>query len=86
MASSPASSSDTVITTDNVSLVHVHMTNVTKLTDSNFLMWSRQVRALLNGYDLTGYIDDTITVPLPTTTVANVVTANPAYKQWQRQD
>ncbi|KAG7596499.1 Retrotransposon Copia-like N-terminal [Arabidopsis suecica] len=78
--------SETVITSDSTSLLNVNMTNVTKLTSSNFLMWRRQVQALLNGYDLTGYIDGSIVVPPATITANGAVTVNPAFKHWQRQD
>lgn len=40
-------------------LLDVNMTNVTKLTPSNYLMWSLQVHALLNVYDLASYLDST---------------------------
>jgi len=49
-------------------------------------MWRRQVQALLNGYDLTGYIDGSIVVPPATITANGAVTVNPAFKHWQRQD
>ncbi|XP_010424581.1 PREDICTED: uncharacterized protein LOC104709712 [Camelina sativa] len=62
------------------------MTNVNKLKNTNFLMWSRQVRALLDGYDRTGYVDDTIVVLPPTVTNAVVTNANPDYKIWTRSD
>ena len=62
------------------------MTNVTKLTGSNFLMWSRQVHALLDGYDLAGYIVGSIAVPSATITSDDDITTNPAYTLWKRQD
>lgn len=55
------------------------MSNVTKLTSSNFLMWSRQVHALLDGYDLAGYIDGSVVVPSATLTTDKGVTPNPAF-------
>lgn len=67
-------------------ILSINMTNVTKLTASNFLMWSRQVQALLDGYDLSGYLDGSITIPPPTITTDGVVTANPEYQVWKRQD
>jgi len=82
--SSPANSETVIV--DSVKLLYVNMTNVTKLTASNFLMWSRQVHALLNGYGLASYIDGTIEVPPPTTENDGVVTPNPAYAANQRQD
>jgi len=62
------------------------MTNVTKLTPTNFLMWKRQVHALFDGYDLAGYLDGSVTAPATTITTADVESANPAHKYWKRQD
>ncbi|CAA7017240.1 unnamed protein product [Microthlaspi erraticum] len=85
-ATSPASSGETIAVSENQQLVNVNMTNVTKLTSTNFLMWSRQVHALLDGYDLAGYVDGSVVVPPPTTTVGDVVSVNHAYTLWKRQD
>lgn len=62
------------------------MDNVTKLTASNFLMWSRQVSALLDGYDLSGFLDGSAVPPPPTITNEGEVTSNPDYLLWKRQD
>ncbi|BAB10876.1 polyprotein [Arabidopsis thaliana] len=62
------------------------MSNVTKLTSTNFLMWRRQVHALLDGYDLAGYVDGSIEEPHTTVTVHGVTSPNPEYKLWKRQD
>lgn len=86
MSTSPASSHETIIVSDRQTLLNVNMTNVTKLTSSNFLMWSRQVTALLNGYDLFGYVDGSTVVPQPTLIADDVTTVNPAYSMWKRQD
>ncbi|CAA7014904.1 unnamed protein product [Microthlaspi erraticum] len=87
MDTSPTSNETiTVSSGSQKSLLNVNMTNVTKLTSTNFLMWSRQVHALLDGYDLAGYVDDSIIIPSPTVTTADVVTQNPAYLLWKRQD
>lgn len=48
------------------------MTNVTKLTSTHNLMWSRQVHVLFDAYDLTGYIDDSLEVPSATDIVPAV--------------
>ncbi|KAG7534176.1 Integrase catalytic core [Arabidopsis thaliana x Arabidopsis arenosa] len=79
-------SSDVIPISDSPQLLNVNMTSVTKLTGPNYLMWSRQVQGLLNGYDLTGYVDGTTAVPPSTTTVAGATTDNPAFKLWKRQD
>ncbi|XP_010428922.1 PREDICTED: uncharacterized protein LOC104713484 isoform X2 [Camelina sativa] len=85
-STSPASVSETIVVSPSSILVNVNMMNVTKLTASNFLMWSRQVHALLDGYNLAGYIDGSLTVPPPTVTAADVVSANPDFVVWKRQD
>ncbi|CAA7033437.1 unnamed protein product [Microthlaspi erraticum] len=86
MGSTQTSSNDTVIVFTTPSLHNVNMTNVTKLTASNFLMWSRQVHALLDGYDLAGYVDGSMEIPPSTLTANDVTTVNPAYTLWKRQD
>lgn len=83
---SPASTTETIAVSATTSILNVNMTNVTKLTGSNFLMWSRQVHALLDGYDLGGYIKGSIVVPLATITTDDGITTNPAYTLWKRQD
>ena len=82
----PPANHDTVITIDNVNLLNVNMSNVTKLTASNFLMWSHQIQALLNGYGLAGYITGATVIPPATITTAENITVNPAYTAHQRQD
>lgn len=44
------------------------------------------MQALLDGYDLAGYLDGSVIVPPPTLTVDDVVSANTAYVLWKRQD
>lgn len=86
MSVSPASSNETIVVSETKTLLNLNMTNVTKLTSSNFLMWSRQVLALLDGYDLAGYLDGSVIVPPETNNTDGVLTANPAYTLWKRQD
>lgn len=62
------------------------MTNVTKLTASNFLMWSRQVLAMIDDYDRVGFVDGTLIVPNLTNNRDGVQTPNLAYAIWRRQD
>uniref|UniRef100_A0A1J3HB84 Retrovirus-related Pol polyprotein from transposon TNT 1-94 n=1 Tax=Noccaea caerulescens TaxID=107243 RepID=A0A1J3HB84_NOCCA len=81
-----AASADTVALSESTSLIHVNMTNVTKLTTTNFLMWSRQVHALFDGYDLAGYLDGSLAIPPSTITTDAVVSVNPSYTAWKRQD
>ncbi|XP_010473780.1 PREDICTED: uncharacterized protein LOC104753189 [Camelina sativa] len=62
------------------------MSNVTKLTTSNYLMWSRQVQTLLDGYDLVPFLDPATAKPDSTIITNGVTTANPAFTIWKRQD
>ncbi|XP_019091025.1 PREDICTED: uncharacterized protein LOC109128658 [Camelina sativa] len=62
------------------------MTNVTKLTPTNYLMWKLQVHALVDGYGLVGHLDGSTSAPSRTITSATVVSDNPAYVNWKRQD
>lgn len=85
-SSTPATTNETIAVSNTPILLNVNMSNVTKLTAINFLMWSRQVHALLDGYDLGGYVDGSVAVPSPTVTIDGVVVANTAYTLWKRQD
>lgn len=67
-------------------LLSVNMSSVTKLTNLNYLMWSRQVRALLEGYELHHFIDETQTTPPSTITRDGIIIPNPVYAPWRRQD
>lgn len=40
-------------------LISVNMSSVTKLTNVNYLMWSKQVTALLEGHELHTFLADT---------------------------
>lgn len=78
------------VSTETLSLntntvLHVNMTNVSKLTTTNYLMWSLQVRALLDGHALADHLDGSIT-PAATQTIGDLTTTNPAYTMWKRQD
>lgn len=75
----------TVDTTQHT-LLNVNMTNVKKLTSRNYLMWSLQVHALLDGYDLSGYLDGTTPPPAATNMLNDVTMINPAFTKWKRQE
>lgn len=86
-SNSPALSSETIAVSTTTTLLNINMTNVTKLTSSNFLMWSRHVHAHLDGYDLAGYLDESTLVPDITITGDDgAIATNPAYTLWKRQD
>lgn len=72
--------------TDTQSVLNVNMVNVTKLTSTNYLMWSLQVHAHLDGYELAGYLDGSLPSPAATVQVNGVASPNPAFTKWRRQD
>ena len=88
--SSSANTTPTFVTeinnTNTQNLLTLNMTNVSKLTATNYLMWSLQIHALLDGYDLAGYVDGSITVPPAIVTIDDQVSVNPAHTLWKRQD
>lgn len=67
-------------------LLSVTMSSMTKLSNLNYLMWSRQVRALLEGHELQHFIDEPNSSPPTTITRDGVVIPNLTYAPWRRQD
>ncbi|CAA7023370.1 unnamed protein product [Microthlaspi erraticum] len=65
---------------------NINMSNITKLNSTNYLMWSLQVHALLDGYDLAGYLDESSATPPATLTTNEVTSVNPAHTKWKHQD
>lgn len=94
-----ASNTPSPVNTDNTSsveiltgntnqrLLHVNMTNIVKLSSINYLMWSRQVLALFDGYELSGYMDGS-SVPPPATVMNDegISIPNPIVTHWTHQD
>ena len=74
------------IVPSTTSLLNINMSNITKLTASNYLVWSRQVLALLDGYELSNHLDESAPAPEATVTTDDVTTPNPAFLLWKRQD
>jgi len=70
----------------NTNILNVNMSNVTKLTSTNYLMWSRQVHALFDGYELAGFLDGSTPMPPATIGTDAVPRVNPDYTRWRRQD
>ncbi|XP_010507398.1 PREDICTED: uncharacterized protein LOC104784014 [Camelina sativa] len=64
------------------SVLNINMSHVTRLTSSNYLMWSLQVRSFLDGHGLSGHLDAAATVPAAT--IAGQ--PNPNFVKWSRQD
>ncbi|CAB80958.1 retrotransposon like protein [Arabidopsis thaliana] len=81
----PATTDEAIVFTPQT-IFNINTSNVTKLTSNNYLMWSLQIHALLDGYELAGHLDGSIETPAPTLTTNNVVSANPQYTLWKRQD
>lgn len=78
--SSPTIVNETIQTNsqnNTQTLFNINISNVIKLTSTNYLMWSLQIHALLDGYDLAGYLDGSITIPSATITTNDVITVNP---------
>ncbi|RVX11180.1 Retrovirus-related Pol polyprotein from transposon RE1 [Vitis vinifera] len=67
-------------------LLIINLSNITKLSSTNYLIWSLQILSLLEGYDLRHFIDGADTPPPPTITVTGVASPNPTYTTWKRQD
>ncbi|KAK1264801.1 hypothetical protein QJS04_geneDACA016156 [Acorus gramineus] len=60
-----------------------------KLDSTNYTIWRQQFLPILNGLQLTGYIDDT--KPCPDKFLLNSegqlnTTVNPLFLEWQRED
>ena len=67
-------------------LLTINLSNITKLSSTNYLTWSLHIQSLLEGYDLHHFIDDAHTPPPPIVTVIGVASPNSAYTTWKRQD
>ncbi|EOY19866.1 Uncharacterized protein TCM_045250 [Theobroma cacao] len=57
-----------------------------KLTYKNYWTWQAQFKALLNGFDLLGYVDGSKQCPPATVMKNNQAASNPDYVLWYRQD
>lgn len=82
--SSAAVSND--ILTNTQTIFNINNSNVTKITSTNYLMWSLQVHTLLDGYDLVGYLDGSIVIHASTITTNDAISVNPEFAVWKRQD
>ncbi|KFK44388.1 hypothetical protein AALP_AA1G251100, partial [Arabis alpina] len=75
-----------IIAANSQSLFAINMSHVTKLNSTNYLMWKLQVHSFLDGYALAGHLDGSKEIPAATLTTNDVVSVNPAYTLWTRQD
>lgn len=78
----------TIFNTTNPSstLLSINMSNITKLSNLNYIMWSRQIRALLEGHELHGFIDDSMTISSATITTDGQTLPNLVFAPWRKQD
>ncbi|XP_010424531.1 PREDICTED: uncharacterized protein LOC104709656 [Camelina sativa] len=83
MAASP---SDVINPASASQLHNINMSNITKLIASNYLMCNLQVRALLAGYGLAGYLDGTTVAPDAIVHQGETTIPNPEYNLLKRQD
>ena len=67
-------------------LLAVNMSNITRLTNVNYLMWSRQIQALLEGHELHSFLEKINSTPEAVINNNGLVEPNPAYAPWRRQD
>lgn len=74
------------IVPNTTSLLNINVANIVKLTASNYLVWSRQFHALLDGYELAHFLDESAPVPDATITTEGVTAPNPTFLLWKRQD
>ena len=87
MSSSSNTTANEVISLNNTnSLLNINMSNVSKLTSTNYLMWSLQVRALLDGYALADHLHTSTVIPQAMITTGEVEAPNPDFIRWTRQD
>jgi hypothetical protein len=77
MSSSTTSNGHTIPLADNKNVMVLNTQSSIKLTGSNFPAWKVQINALLVGYDLVGFVDDTKMCP---------PAAHSDYNYWTRQD
>ncbi|XP_019058235.1 PREDICTED: uncharacterized protein LOC109116736 [Tarenaya hassleriana] len=62
------------------------MSNVTKLTSTNYIMWNVQIRALLEGHNLEYFILDSNIIPAAMISCDDSLVANPAFEPFRQQD
>ncbi|KAL6327424.1 hypothetical protein AAG906_019737 [Vitis piasezkii] len=67
-------------------LLTINLSNITKLSSTNYLTWSLQIQSLLECYDLHHFINGGHIPPSPTVTITTIASPNPAYTTWKRQD
>ncbi|KAJ9538837.1 hypothetical protein OSB04_031570 [Centaurea solstitialis] len=69
-----------------VPIIIINLSNILKLTSTNYLSWKLQIEATLVGYGLFKFLDGSHPTPPPTIVKNNESVSNPAYLTWVRQD
>lgn len=62
------------------------MYSVSKLSATNYLMWSLEVHALVDGYVYIGHLDGSTVIPSPMITVDGETRTNQEHMIWKWQD
>ncbi|KAL6330829.1 hypothetical protein AAG906_009257 [Vitis piasezkii] len=65
-------------------LLIINLSDITKLSSTNYLTWSLQILYILEGYDLHHFIDGAHTPPPPTVTVIDVASPNRIHNRKSR--
>ena len=65
-------------------MITIH--NSIKLTSTNYLSSKLKIKAILIGYDLQKFVDDSYPAPIATITINNETKQNPEYQTWLHQD
>lgn len=67
-------------------LISINMSNITKLTHKNYIMWTNQIQALLERHELHQFLHESMMIPSPTVMIDGQTAPNPDYAPWHRQD
>lgn len=83
-----SSSPSFTMAADASSLPGPNVAHFLKLTETNYLLWLRQMRPFLNGHDLWKYVDGSYAAPCQTLAAVGDAPPepNPAYQKWYKQD
>lgn len=67
-------------------VMHITLPISTKLTCENFLTWRSQIEPILDGFDLSRFLDSAVSLPDKNITSACVSFPNSGFQTWHRQD
>lgn len=67
-------------------VLSLNMANATKLTTTNYIVWSQQIQFLFEGYELQTLISPDVEVPSAIVTENGLTKPNPLKTHWKRQD